>query len=891
MEAENNAGRVIRVSIQPSSNSSSNSSSQASAAPSLFEDPICHMLVERETAADAIVFQGNTYYFCNLNCSAKFSRAPLRYSGSSAENPDEQTQAAQTQDGQTQKELGQTELAQEQPSTAQASVAGSEASKQNQFTCPMHPEIITTKPGPCPLCGMALESLDASQTIEDDSELIDMTRRFKLALAFTIPLFALNLPDMLGQPNLFGPQLANLQLTNWPQFALATPVVAWLAKPFFERALDSIKNKSWNMFTLIGSGVGVSYLYSTIATIAPNIVPNTIHKAAAMHGNMVGNYTYFEPAAVITTLALLGQILELKARKQTGAAIRELMALTPQVAHFIKIDEREIDIAVSKLERGDRLRVRPGESIPTDGIVISGQSTVDEAMLTGEALAASKKVGDTVIGGTINQTGSLIIKATKVGNETIIAGIIKLVAQAQRSRAPVQKKVDQIASYFVPIVVAIAAATFFGWMLIGPQPAFAYAFLNAVAVLIIACPCALGLATPMSITVAIGRGAKAGVLVKDAQSLEELRLVDVLVIDKTGTLTEGKPTVTAIEILDPKANNALPSSSLADGDNSITRDSSSIEIERGSSEEILRLLQLAASAEASSEHPLARAIVAAAQEKGLELLATKEFQAIPGEGISALVAGKKIVVGHFRQRNQKEQTSQTNRNAQIEQTSPIDQKSSWQERINYFSEQGATAVLLEIDGVISALIAISDPIKNNAIESISALQKQGIAVHMLTGDNEKTARAVGEKLGLKIISAEVTPGGKHDYIAKLVDSGKRVAMAGDGINDAAALSRANVGIAMGNGTSVAIEAAGIVLVKGDLQGIVRAIKLSQAMSSNINQNLLLAFGYNAAAVPIAAGLLYPIFGLLLNPMVASMAMSLSSVSVIANALRLRQIKL
>ncbi len=882
MEAENNAGRVIRVSIQPSSNSSSNSSSQASAAPSLFEDPICHMLVERETAADAIVFQGNTYYFCNLNCSAKFSRAPLRYSGNVAETPDEQTQDGQTQKG----------LAQEEPTpNAQSPMAASDASKQNQFTCPMHPEIITTKPGPCPLCGMALESLDASQTIEDDSELIDMTRRFKLALAFTIPLFALNLPDMLGQPNLFGPQLANLQLTNWLQFALATPVVTWLAKPFFERALDSIRNKSWNMFTLIGSGVGVSYLYSAAATIAPNLVPNTIQKAAAMHGDMVGNYTYFEPAAVITTLALLGQILELKARKQTGAAIRELMALTPQAAHFIKIDDREIDIAVTKLERGDRLRVRPGESVPTDGIVISGQSTVDEAMLTGEALAASKKVGDTVIGGTINQTGSLVIKATKVGNETIIAGIIKLVAQAQRSRAPVQKKVDQIASYFVPIVVAIAAATFVGWMLLGPQPAFAYAFLNAVAVLIIACPCALGLATPMSITVAIGRGAKAGVLVKDAQSLEELRLVDVLVIDKTGTLTEGKPTVTAVEVLDPKANNALLSSPLADGDSTATRDSSSIEMEKRSTEEILELLQLAASAEASSEHPLARAIVAAAQEKGLELLPSKEFQAIPGEGISALVAGKKIVVGHFRQRNQKEQTPQARQNEQTEQTSPPGQVSSWHERVNYFSEQGATAVLLEIDGVISALIAISDPIKNNAIESISALQKQGIVVHMLTGDNEKTARAVGEKLGLKTISAEVTPSGKHDYIAKLVDSGKRVAMAGDGINDAAALSRANVGIAMGNGTSVAIEAAGIVLVKGDLQGIVRAIKLSQAMSSNINQNLLLAFGYNAAAVPIAAGLLYPIFGLLLNPMVASMAMSLSSVSVIANALRLRQINL
>lgn len=837
MDAEKNAGRVIPVSIQASSKSSANSSSSASSpasdsqAASLFEDPICHMLVERETAADAVVFQGNTYYFCNLNCSAKFSRAPLRYTNSA-----DQAENEQAEKDQAKAELAHGELAHgEQPRPT-------DPAKQNQFTCPMHPEIITDKPGPCPLCGMALESLDASQTVEDDSELVDMTRRFKLALAFTVPLFILSMPDMLHQPNLFGAQLANLQLTNWLQFALATPVVTWLAKPFFERALDSIKNKSWNMFTLIGSGVGVSYLYSAFATVAPNIIPQTF----GMH-HSTGAYTYFEPAAVITTLALLGQILELKARKQTGAAIRELIALTPQIAHFIKIDEREIDISVAKLERGDRLRVRPGESIPTDGIVLSGQSTVDEAMLTGEALAANKQTGDTVIGGTINQTGSLVIKATRVGSETIVAGIIKLVAQAQRSRAPVQKRVDQIASLFVPIVVAIAAATFIVWALFGPQPSFAYALLNSVAVLIIACPCALGLATPMSITVAIGRGAKAGVLVKDAQSLEELGLVDTLVVDKTGTLTEGKPTVTAIE-----------------GCGAETETSAA---------ELLYFLQLAASAEASSEHPLARAIVAAAQEKNIELLPAQDFQAIPGEGVSAVVASKKIVVGHFRQ------TSETRTAKQ------------WQERVNYFSEQGATAVLLEIDGVISALIAISDPIKSTALESIANLQKQGIAVHMLTGDNEKTARAVAQKLGLETIAAEVTPAEKHNYIDRLVKSGKKVAMAGDGINDAAALARANVGIAMGNGTSVAIEAAGIVLVKGDLHGIVRAIKLSHAMASNINQNLVLAFGYNTMAVPIAAGLLYPIFGLLLNPMVASMAMSLSSVSVIANALRLRQVKL
>lgn len=845
MDAMNNAGRVIPVSIQLSSNSTSGKQNQP--APTLFEDPICHMLVERESAADSVVFQGNTYYFCNINCSAKFSRSPGRYIAiTHASNSDQvNTDQVNTDQAVSDNHDANAQVANTQVANADTAAAP-ESTKQNQFTCPMHPEIITTKPGPCPLCGMALESLDASETVEDDSELVDMTRRFKLALAFTVPLIALSLPEMLGQPDLFnqaklfGLQLANPQTMNWLQFALATPVV-WLAKPFFERALDSVKNKSWNMFTLIGSGVGVSYLYSATATIAPNIIPTTL-SAASLHSGMTSSYTYFEPAAVIITLALLGQILELKARKQTGAAIRELVALTPQIAHFIKIDDREIDIAVSKLERGDKLRVRPGESIPTDGIVISGQSTVDEAMLTGEALAASKQSGDTVIGGTINQTGTLTIKATKVGKETIVAGIIKLVAQAQRSRAPVQKRVDQIASLFVPIVVAIAFATFIGWMLLGPQPSFTYALLNSVAVLIIACPCALGLATPMSITVAIGRGAKAGVLVKDAQSLEELRQVDVLVVDKTGTLTEGKPKVTAIE----QIGNQSPSEP-----------------------ELLHLLQLAASAEASSEHPLARAIVAAASENNLELLPTEEFQAIPGVGIKAVVAGQKLVIGHFRSSS----------------------SSQWQERVNHYSEQGATAVLLEIDGAMSALFAVSDPIKSNAKQAIVDLQNQGVVVHMLTGDNQKTAEAVAAKLGLKTVAAQVTPAEKHSYVAKLIESGKKVAMAGDGINDAAALSRANVGIAMGNGTSVAIEAAGIVLVKGDLQGIVRAIKLSRAMASNINQNLFLAFGYNVMAVPLAAGLLYPIFGLLLNPMVASMAMSLSSVSVIANALRLRQAKL
>ncbi len=835
MEAENNAGRVIPVSIQLGSKAGV--SSQPQAAPSLFEDLVCHMLVERETAADAVVYQGNTYYFCNLNCSAKFSRAPLRYTGGEGEQQTESASHSEHQPSESMQALNQDHT---------TSKPSADESTANQFTCPMHPEIITAKPGPCPLCGMALESLDASQTVEDDSELVDMTRRFKLALAFTVPLIALTLPEMLAQPNLFGDQLANMQISNWLQFALATPVV-WLAKPFFERALDSIKNKSWNMFTLIGGGVGISYLYSAFATATTAGIGTTSHSA------MANSFTYFEPAAVITTLALLGQIMELKARKQTGAAIRELIALTPQVAHFIKVDEREIDIAVAKLERGDRLRVRPGESIPTDGIVVDGHSTIDESMLTGEALAAGKQKGDTVIGGTINQSGSLVIKATKVGKETIVAGIIKLVAQAQRSRAPVQKRVDRIASVFVPIVVLIAIATFIAWAALGPQPSMSYALLNAVAVLIIACPCALGLATPMSITVAIGRGAKAGVLVKDAQSLEELRQVDVLVVDKTGTLTEGKPTVTAIEAI------SQGQSTDRQADQLLNEQPLPIE----------QLLQLAASAEANSEHPLGRAIVAAAVERGLELLPAKDFQSISGEGITARVSGKKITVGHFRNHADKGHS----------------------ERVSYFGDQGATAVLLEIDGVLSALFAISDPIKSTAQQAISDLQKQGIEIHMLTGDSQKTAQTVATKLGLDTVAAEVTPLQKHDYIAKLVASGKKVAMAGDGINDAAALAKANIGIAMGNGTSVAIEAAGIVLVKGDLQGIVRARKLSQAMASNINQNLFLAFGYNTMAVPIAAGLLYPVWGLLLNPMIASMAMSLSSVSVIANALRLRQIKL
>ncbi len=807
MDSEKNVEGGIPVSIQLGSKKSA-------PAPVLFEDPICKMLVAAESAADSTLYKDITYYFCNTGCAVKFSRAPHLYLP-----------------GESDANLEQTASAMAEESTA--------AAKAKQYTCPMHPEVISDKMVPCPLCGMALESLDAGEVSEDDEgELRDMQRRLRLSLIFTVPLFLLTVPDMVGIDagnGLLGTAAIHLNLL---QLALASPVVLWLARPFFERALSSIKHKSLNMFTLIGGGVGVSYLYSAVATLLPQIIPANF----GMHHGAAN--TYFEPAAVITTLALFGQVLELKARKQTGAAISELVKITPQTAHFIKLDEKEIDIPAHKLERGDRLRVRPGESIPADGVVLSGQSDVNESMLTGESQLNLKQSGDTVIGGTINQNGSLVMRAAKVGKDTVIANIIKLVAQAQRSRAPVQQQVDKIAAYFVPAVMIIAAATFIIWAMYGPQPSFAYALLNAIAVLIIACPCALGLATPMSIMVAIGRGAKSGILVRDAQSLAALAQIKILVIDKTGTLTEGRPVVSAVET-SPE----------------FTAD---------------QLLQLCASAEAASEHPIARAVVQAAAAKALALSPATDFTATPGAGVRATIDGKIIEIGHFRAPDH---------------TVASEQQKHWQDRIEFFSRQGMTPVMVQIDNLPVGLIAVSDKIKANAKAALAALQGQSVKVHMLTGDNAQTAAHVARELGISDYSAQVTPAQKHDYIAKLLQDGQLVAMAGDGINDAPALSKATVGIAMATGTSIAMDAAGIVLLNGDLSGIVRARRLSEAMSTNIKQNLWLAFGYNALAIPIAAGVLYPAFGLLLNPMVASLAMALSSVSVITNALRLRRLKL
>lgn len=726
----------------------------------------------------------------------------------------------------------------------------------SHYTCPMHPEIVTSKPGPCPLCGMALESMEPGEG-EDDGELRDMQHRFKLSLAFTLPLFALSIPEMIGMSHAPLFSLSPAQI-NALQFALATPVI-WLAKPFFERAWSSLKNKSWNMFTLIAGGVGISYGYSAVITILATLVPNAIPASfgmtgTGMAGTMAGSnlassgaHTYFEPAAVITTLALLGQVLELNARKQTGAAIRQLLSLTPQKAHFIKCDGNEIDIEAAKLEVKDRLRVRPGESIPVDGIVVSGQSSVDEAMLTGEAMPVAKAQDDTVIGGTINNTGSLIVEAKAVGKGTVVAQIVKLVSSAQRSRAPVQKAVDRIASVFVPAVVAVSVLTFIAWATFGPPPAFTYALLNAIAVLIIACPCALGLATPMSIMVAIGRGALAGILVRDAEALEQMAKVNVLVLDKTGTLTEGKPSVGSIKTL----------SSWSEGE----------------------VLRAAAAVEAASEHPLARAIAVCAKERQLAVGSGESFQAFPGLGASAQIEGKRVLVGNL---------------AFIEQELPGNEANGTIEAARACLEElgsdGATVVLVAADGDIVGAIALADKLKANAKESLVRLKRLGMSIHMLSGDSPAAAARIANELGIEF-TAQVSPQQKHEYVEKLVNSGKAVAMAGDGINDAPALSRASVGIAMGNGTNIAIASAGIVLLKGDLRGIERARKLSLAMEQNIKQNLALAFGYNALAVPIAAGVLYPFIGLLLNPMLASAAMALSSVSVIANALRLRRIKL
>jgi Cu+-exporting ATPase len=684
-----------------------------------------------------------------------------------------------------------------------------------RFTCPMHPEIVRDAPGACPLCGMALEPMEISAAEEESAELVDMRRRFAASAVLTLPLFALAMSEM-WRP-LHGRAFV------WLQLALATPVVLWGGWPFFARGWASLAARRLNMFTLIALGTGAAYGSSALATFR-------------------GGPLYFETAAVIVTLVLLGQVLELRARSRTGAAIRALLGLAPKTARRIDAAGGEADVPLEAVGAGDRLRIRPGEKIPVDGVVLEGRSAVDESMLTGEPLPVEKNAGDRVVGATVNQTGSLVIRAEKVGAETLLAQIVRMVAEAQRSRAPIQRLADQVAAWFVPAVVAAALLSFAVWALVGPEPRLAHALVNAVAVLIIACPCALGLATPMSIMVATGRGAAAGVLFKNAEAIEKLRQVDTLVVDKTGTLTEGRPQLVAVEAL------------------------------AGSSED--ELLRLAASLERGSEHPLAAAIVAGAESRGLALAAPERFASHTGRGITGAIGGSKVALGNLRLLGE----------LGID-PGPLPARA---ERLR---AAGQTALFVAVDGAAAGLLAVADPIKPTTPEAIRRLHEDGLRIVMLSGDSRTTAAAVAAQLGIDEVIAEVLPDEKAAHVRRLQGEGRTVAMAGDGVNDAPALAQAEVGIAMGTGTDVAIESAGVALVRGDLRGIVRARALSRATLRNIRQNLFFAFAYNTLGVPVAAGVLYPAFGLLLSPMLAAAAMSLSSVSVIANALRLRRVAL
>ena len=702
------------------------------------------------------------------------------------------------------------------------------APSRTEYTCPMHPEIVQDHPGSCPKCGMALEPRAISDVPEDDGELKDMTRRFWLSLLFTVPVFLLAMGEMVVNLDSLGDKTFRV----WLELGFASPVVIWGARPFFVRFWQSIVNRSLNMFTLIGLGVAVAYVYSLVATLAPQVFP------ASMRGVGGAVAVYFEAAAVIVTLVLLGQVLELRARSQTGAAIRALLGLAPKTAIRIDDEGNEAEIPLDHVVPGDRLRVRPGDKIPVDGEVVEGTSAIDEAMITGEPIPVTKRVGDRVIGATVNTTGGLIIRADKVGADTLLSQIVQQVAESQRSRAPVQKLADQVAGWFVPAVIVIAIITFVVWAVVGPEPAVAHAIVNAVAVLIIACPCALGLATPVSIMVATGKGATLGVLFKNAEAIELMRKVDTLVVDKTGTLTEGKPKLVAIE----------SSGGITESD----------------------LLHFAGSLERASEHPLAEAIVEGALERGAKLVEPEGFESLTGKGVVGMVDGRRVAVG--------------NDKLMAEHGADASQIAS---RTDAMRSEGQTVMYAAIDGELAGLIGVADPIKATSKEAIDALHEEGIRVVMITGDNIQTARAVAAKLGIDDVEAEVLPGQKADAVRRFQDAGSIVAMAGDGINDAPALAQAHVGVAMGTGTDVAMESATVTLVKGDLRGILRARRLSRATMANIKQNLVFAFGYNALGIPIAAGVLYPFVGLLLSPMLAAAAMSLSSVSVIGNALRLR----
>lgn len=810
-------------------------------------DPICGMTVEPRTAAGSLAYQGTTYYFCSKGCLQKFQQDPENF----LRKPTPQliqpvgiervakSPARSTRDHSLFTCPMHPDVRPDTPGScpkcgmALEPLNAALPRSKTEYTCPMHPEIVRDGPGSCPICGMALEPRTVSLADEENPELIDMRRRFVVSAILTLPVFLLGMSDLIpGQPvqqNFSGATLA------WIQMVMASPVVLWGGWPFFVRGWQSVLNRNLNMFTLIALGVAVSYLFSVVATLFPDIFPHSFRG----HGDAVP--VYFEAASVITTLVLLGQVLELRARGRTGAAIKALLGLAPKTARRIRAGHEE-DVPLDDVLPGDLLRVRPGEKVPVDGVVVEGSSAVDESMISGEPIPVVKRVNDRLIGATVNGTGALIMKAERVGSETLLAQIVQLVAEAQRSRAPIQRLADTVAAYFVPAVIVVAIVTSLVWALIGPEPRLAYALINAVAVLIIACPCALGLATPMSIMVATGKGAQTGVLFKDAQSIEVLGQVNTLVVDKTGTLTEGKPKLATVLPLNGRSENEL--------------------------------LQFAASLERNSEHPLGSAIVEAAHERGLNLQNAGEFTSVTGKGVTGRVNGQLVKIG----------------NRAVFNETQLDLGPA-AEKAEEFRSLGQTVMLVSIDDQFAGLLGVADPMKESAPDAIRQLHELGLRIVMVTGDSATTATAVGGALGIDEVIADVLPGEKAEIVKRLQREGRKVAMAGDGINDAPALAQADVGIAMGTGTDVAMESASVTLVHGDLRGIVRAMRLSRATMSNIKQNLFFAFVYNLLGVPIAAGVLYPFFGILLSPMIAAAAMSFSSVSVIGNALRLNRVKI
>ena len=808
-------------------------------------DPVCGMTVNPETAAGSFEFEGKQYFFCSRHCLEKFRENPQRFLSPAAPTQPVtigiQRSHKPPPPSKDQREYTcpmHPEIRQLRPGScpkcgmALEPVSAAPATKI-EYTCPMHPEIVRDAPGSCPICGMALEPRTITVDEEENPELVDMTRRFWVSVVLSLPVFLIGMNDILpGRPL---ERIASMDTLGWIQFALATPVVLWGGWPFFVRAWQSIVNFRLNMFTLIGLGVAVAYIYSVVAKLFPDIFPDSFKE----HGLVP---VYFEAAAVITTLVLLGQVLELKARGRTGAAIRALLALAPKTARRVRADGSEKDVPLDQVHAGDLLRVRPGEKVPTDGIVVEGASSVDESMVTGESIPVEKQADESVIGGTVNTTGSFIMRAERVGAETMLARIVQMVAEAQRSRAPIQKLADRVAGVFVPAVIVVAIITFLVWGFFGPEPRLAHGLINAVAVLIIACPCALGLATPMSIMVAMGKGATAGVLFKNAEAIEMLRKIDTLVVDKTGALTEGKPKLVSI--------------------------TSTPDLNEG------ELLRLAASLERASEHPLAAAIVRGAQDRDIQLSKVEEFESLTGRGVRGKIAGRSVALGnHALLKELKIEAGELAAKAE------------------QLRADGQTVMFVAVDNRIAGLIGVADPIKESTPEAIRLLHAEGLRVVMVTGDNRTTAEAVARKVNVDEIIAEVLPEQKVEIVKRLQSEGRAVAMAGDGINDAPALAQSHVGIAMGTGTDVAIASADVTLVKGDLRGIARARRLSRATMRNIKQNLFWAFIYNLLGVPVAAGVLYPFFGLLLSPMLAAAAMSFSSVSVIGNALRLRRVRL